>query len=132
MALFVAAVTSGCADQSAMRLTADTIKLRASTAPIYGSAEPERRIMRMAADETIKAGYDKFQIVAGGSTSLHRNVLGQTGGYAQVTPTQATYVGPQTVAAPRFENEVIIKMFKAGDPAGANAIEARSLLAQKE
>ena len=54
---------SACAEQSAMRVANDTVHLNVSTAPIYGALEPQRRAMLMAAEETVKAGFDKFIIV---------------------------------------------------------------------
>jgi hypothetical protein len=36
--------------------------------------------------------------------------------------------GPQTIRNNRYQTEVYIKMFKAGDPQGANAVDARALL----
>ena len=119
----------GCAEQSAMRLAADTVRINVSTAPVYGALEPERRAMLMAAEETVKNGYDKF-IIANGASNFNQNVLGQPAGQASGSLTQGfTATGPQTIAMPRFQTEIIVKMFKADDPAGANAIEARPILA---
>ena len=138
-------VGGGCAEQSAMRLAQDTVRINVSTAPIYGALEPQRRAITMAADETIKNGYDKFLIVNGADT-FKPNVIGETAAMYQSTSqvsvtgstdsfvgqgsSQATYAGPQKIAMPRFESVIVVKMFKKDDPAGANAVDAREIKAQ--
>jgi hypothetical protein len=130
--IFFAAVAAGllavgCAEQTAMRLAHDTIRVNVSTAPVYGALEPERRAMLLAAEETVKAGFDKF-IIVNGTSGFNRNVIGQTGGYASWNSSGGTAVGPQTMAMPRFQAELIIKMFRADDPQGKNAVDAREIL----
>jgi hypothetical protein len=126
--LLLALLVAGCAEQSAMRLAADTVRINVSTAPVYGALEPERRAMVMAAQETVKSGYDKFLIIDGGS-SFNQNVIGQTGGYATGSLTRGfTAVGPQPVAMPRFQTALTIKMFKASDPQAQNAVDAHEIL----
>lgn len=132
IALSLAALLgAGCAEQSAMRLANDTVRVNVSTAPIYGALEPERRAMVMAAEETLKNGYDKF-LVVDGQSAYHSNVLGVTGGQAHGTYARGygSYhaTGPSTIAMPRFQTAVTIKMFREGDPAGANAISAREVM----
>ena len=122
-----AGLIAGCAEQTAMRLAQDTLRVNVSTAPIYGALEPERRAMQLAAEETVKAGFDKF-IIVNGASGFNRNVVGHTAGYASGSSTGFTAVGPQTVAMPRFQTEMIVKMFKAGDPLGNNAVDAREIL----
>ena len=136
---------SACAEQSAMRLAQDTVRINVSTAPIYGALEPQRRAMRMAADETLKSGYDKFMIVDGNNSfapdvightpaqyqsSSHGTITGSTNNFAGHASSQATYVGPRQVAMPRFESGIAVKMFKRDDPAAANAVDAREIVAQ--
>jgi hypothetical protein len=140
--LFSTFVMSACAEQSAMRLSQDMVRINVSTAPIYGALEAQKRAYRLAADETVKLGYDKFLIVDGSDT-FKQNVLGQSAGYYQSTgqativggvgqaTSQATYVGPQTIAMPRYESAILVKMFRNGDPASENAIDARQIVAQK-
>lgn len=127
MVIALVATIAGCAEQTAMRLAHDTVRVNVSTAPVYGALEPERRAMLLAAEETVKAGFDKFVIVNGNS-GFHRNTLGTTGGYASWNQYGGTAVGPQTVGMPRFQTELVIKMFKADDPAGKNAVDAREIL----
>jgi hypothetical protein len=127
MVLGLTAAIAGCAEQTAMRLAHDTVRVNISTAPIYGALEPERRAMLLAAEETVKAGFDKFLIVNGAS-GFQRNTLGTTGGSASWNQYGGTYTGPQTIGMPRFTTELVIKMFKGDDPAGRNAVDAREIL----
>lgn len=143
--VMVALAVTACAEQSAMRIAADTVRIHVSTAPIYGSLEPERRVMRMAAEETIKSGFDRFLIV-GGASDFKPNVIGYTpsqyqstgsatvtgapGGMVGSATSQSSYTGPRPVAMPRFESTVVIKMFKFNDPAGANGLDARAIIKQ--
>src|SRR5262245_1980955 len=126
-ATVAACLLAGCAEQSAMRLAHDTIRVNVSTAPVYGALEPERRAVLLAAEETVKAGFDKFFIVNGAS-GFNRNVISQTAGSASWGPGGGTITGPQTVGMPRFQTQILIKMFRAGDPQGNNAVDARELL----
>ena len=136
--LYLGLAVAGCAEQSAMRLANDTVQLHVSTAPIYGSLEPQRRVMTMAAQETLKAGFDKF-LIGGGQNTFKPNVLGYTAATAQSSAVvgpdgggaQSSYVGPQPVAMPRFESDVVVKMFKASDPAGVNAVDARQIVGKR-
>jgi hypothetical protein len=125
--ILLAAALASCAEQTAMRLAHDTVRVNVSTAPIYGALEPERRAMLLAAEETVKAGFDRF-IITNGQSGFQRNTLGTTGGYASWNQYGGTAVGPQTVGMPRFQTEVIIKMFKTGDPLAKNAVDAREIM----
>lgn len=130
---------SGCAEQAAMRLAQDTVKIRVSTAPIYGQLEPMRRALRIAAEETVKAGFDKFTI-EGEKNLSKQKMLSHTAGQAPSTSSamvssgygtadaQSGYIGPQTIGMPRFQSDIVVKMFKAEDPLGANAINAQQVL----
>jgi hypothetical protein len=124
-----------------MRVANDTVRINVSTAPVYGALEPQRRAMLMAAQETLKNGFDKFMIVEGQS-GFNRNVIGYSPGYAHGMSTasingssgqatsQFSAVGPAPVAMPRFEAGITVKMFKADDPGAKNAVDARSVLAE--
>ena len=67
---FAGFLAGGCAEQSALRRVNDIARTNFSTAPVYGSLEAERGAMILAAQETIKDGFDKF-IIVDGSTGFH-------------------------------------------------------------
>jgi hypothetical protein len=118
----------GCAEQSAMRLANDTVRINVSTAPIYGTLEPERRAMLLAAQETVKSGYDRF-IIVDGTSGFRSNTLGEIPAHAQGSLTEGfTARGPQTIRMNRYETAIMVKMFKADDPAAVNAVDAHQVL----
>jgi hypothetical protein len=98
-AALAAVVLAACAEQTAMRLAQDTLRINVSTAPVYGALEPERRAMVMAAEETVKAGYDRFLIINGGS-SFKQNTIGTMAGQASWNQYGGSYTGPQTMGMP--------------------------------
>ena len=89
--------------------------------------------------ETIRRGYDRFVILSGAGQSEAR-VLGYTPTTAYTTATgygnTATAIGSSTttvtggvpIVAHAHGEDLIVKMFKQGDPAGANALDARQQL----
>jgi hypothetical protein len=118
-----------------MKLANNIVRINISTAPIYGALEPERRAMTMAAQETLKNGYDRF-IVVTGQSDYRPNVIGQTPGYASGSwgPYGGGFTahGPSTIAMPRFQTEMTIRMFHDGEAGAGNSIDARSVLRQGE
>ena len=130
-AVVFALLVFGCAEQSALRLAADTVRINVSTAPIYGTLEPERRAMLLAAQETVKNGYDKF-IILNGQSGFRSDYLGEIPGHASGSygPYGGSFsaTGPQAIRMNRYQTEVIIKMFKADDPQARNAVDAREVL----
>ena len=71
--------------------------------------------MLLAAEETLKSGFDKFLIVDGQS-QFKRNIIANNPGYISAMPGQLTAVGPSQTAMPRYESAILIKMFKSDDP----------------
>ena len=67
-------------------------------------------MMQRAGVETIRRGYDKYVLLDHGTGSVITGV----NQYGQVSRAG--------------KGSVIVKMFKEGDPAGANALSARGLL----
>jgi len=130
---------AACAEQSAMRLNANTVRVNVSTAPIYGALEPERRAMRVAAEETIRHGYDSF-IILDGRSDYRRNVIGHIPASASGSYFGNAYGGQghfsargaQTIAMPRFETAVTIRMYRSGEPGSESATTARSVLKSAE
>lgn len=131
LAAVAALSLTACAEQSAMRLDNNTVRVRTSTAPIYGAVESEKRAMTLAAQETLRAGFDRFIIVSGGS-EFRQNTLAVLPGQASGSFNQYgggfQATGPRPIAMNRFETGLVIKMFHDGEPAGANAISAREIL----
>lgn len=134
IAVFLIALT-GCANQHVMKMSDNIARIKTSTAPIYGPVEPEKRAFWLAANETVRSGYDKF-IILRGQSQFKQNVIGQVPGHVQGSwDNNGGYVqgyGSRTISAPRNETEIVIKMFRAGDPEGRNALDAHAIIKREK
>jgi len=143
LAVAVAVALCGCARSATMQLSADTIQLVTSAAPVCGRTGAQNVAARRAAIETINRGFDKFMIVGGaaennvrvvGHTPVQTHTVGTATatGYGNVVTASGysttTYSGGQPIVAGSHDQGLIVKMFKDGDPKGANAISARGTL----
>lgn len=142
----VALVVCGCASSSTMPLSADTVRIITSAAPVCGPTGAQNVAHRRAAIETINRGFDSFLIV-GGQYQNNVGVVGYTPVQAHTTGTataigdgnivtahgQSTtsYSGGQPIIAGSHDQGLIVRMFREGDPACANAIPARAQLGPK-
>lgn len=146
LAVAVLATLCGCAKSATMPLSIDTMRITTTAAPACGATGAQNVAFRRAAIETINHGYDKF-IVVGGDAENHVGVVGYTPVTAQTTGTATavgygnmataqgqsttTYSGGQPIIGGTHDQGLIVKMFKDGDPAGANALSAREQLGPK-
>jgi hypothetical protein len=132
--LLLTLVITGCARSSAIPLAADTVQISSHAAPVCGADGAALVASRTAAVETLRRGFDKYLILG----SQAQNSVGVVG----YTPTTAytTYgngyantqlQGGQPIIAGSHDHGLIVKMFKNGDAAGANAIDARATLGPK-
>ena len=144
--VIVGSMISGCAKSSTIPLANDTLQITATAARACGRAGAQEVAVRRAAIETIQRGYDKFLVVGG---SYHDNlyVAGYTPIQANTSSTASasrfgntvygsgnsttTVSGGQPVIAGNHDQGLIVKLFKDGDPAGANAVSARQTLGPK-
>jgi len=138
-----ACALAGCARSSAIPLAQDTVQITASAAPVCGAAGAQSVAAKQAAVETIRRGYDKF-IIAGAQYQNSVRVVGHTpvvahtdgygtitggGGFASInTNSTTTFSGGQPIVGGSHDQGLIVKMFRDGDPAGANAVPARETL----
>lgn len=114
-------VVASCTNTSTTRLSQNMVRIDASAAPACGRAGADKLVARMAAVETLRAGYDRYQIAAMDS----RNNI-QTVGATLNTIGTTTTVSP--ILAGTRDANVVVVMFRSGDPAARNAIDARSAL----
>ena len=142
-AVGAAALLCACANSAVMPLSADTFQLLSSAAPVCGPTGAQNVAVRRAAIETINRGYDKFVIMDAASRNNvrvvgHTPVQAHTVGTATATgygnmatvhgQATTTYTGGYPIVAGSHDQGLLVKMFKDGDPAGANAISARGTL----
>jgi len=141
--LLGAGALAGCTHTSVMPLAGDTLEITSSAAPICGAAGAQSVAVRRAAIETISHGYDRF-IVVNAAAQNNVGVIGYTplqattngtanvygnGNFATGYGQSNTYVtGGQPIIGGHHDQALVIKMFKDGDPAGANAVSARQTL----
>jgi hypothetical protein len=141
-----ALLIAGCARSSTVPLSADTIQITSSAAPACGRTGAQSVASRRAAIETLNRGFDKFAIVGGeyqnnvgvvGHTPVYANTYGTAQATARGNMVYAsgqsttTYSGGRPIIAGSHDQGVTVKMFKADDPAGANAVDARGQLGPK-
>lgn len=141
-------ILASCARASVMPIAADTIQITASAAPICGAAGAQSVAVHRAAVETIRHGYDRFVVVgAEAQNNVHVAMMPatQANTYSSGTVTAmpysntATYQGNSTttysgggpIVFGSHDQAVVIKMFRDSDPAGSNAISARTTLGPK-
>ena len=83
--------------------------------------------MLLAVQETVKAGYDKF-IIVDGASGFRSEKLGEFPAQASGDAYSFRATGPQEIRRNRYETALTIKMFRAGDPMAANAVDAQQVL----
>ena len=119
LSILAAAALAGCASSAAVPLSADTVQITASAAPICGGTGAANVASKAAASETLRRGFDKYVIV--GSQAQNNvstaYVWNQYGG------------GP--VVSGSHDHGLLVKMFRDGDTNGANALSARDVLGPK-
>lgn len=110
MAWALAATVGGCAETSTIPLAQDTVQITARAERFCGAAGAEKLALKQAAVETIRRGYDRFIVIN-----------------AQASE---SYAGVMASGQPRIalNQGLVIKMFKDGNPQGANALPARDTL----
>jgi Protein of unknown function (DUF3987) len=139
--LMLAAV--GCARSSSMPLSQDTVQITSSAALACGKTGAQKVAYQRAAVETIRRGYDRFVIIGGDAQSDIR-VVGYTPTTASTTGSAAgtrygntatiygssntVVTGGQPIYGGSHGQGLLVKMFRDGDPAGANALSARETL----
>jgi hypothetical protein len=91
--ILVPVLLTGCTVDAVVDATsADLVAVNGPAGPVvYSRLDPSRRTMVLAAEETVKAGFDRFLILDDQAGS----------------------------------DSTIIRMFRASDPAGKGAIDAR-------
>jgi hypothetical protein len=133
MAMFLV----GCARSETIRVSADSAIVQTSAAPVCGAQGAAKVAQQQAAIETLKAGFDRYVIVGAESANNIRTTVlpgtAQTSGSLTYgngfgTYRETTTYTPTLVSRGTHDQALAIRMFKDGDPAGANAIPARDIL----
>ena len=142
-AVIACVLLSACAKSSVIPLSADTFQITAGAAPICGQVGAQNVAAKQAAAETIRRGYDKFVITnaayqndvhVAGYTPVVANTTGSYSGTVHGNKVDmdgqstTTVSGGDPIVMGSHNQALVVKMFKASDPSGANAVDARSSL----
>lgn len=129
---------SACAQTQAIRMSDDVMLVHTSAAPACGVQGSMRVAQKMAAVETLRAGYDRYIILgANAQNNVHAETLPGTtyyNGTAYSYGNMATYSGSShyqpgpTIFSGSNDTAFQIKMFKKGQKGYSKAISARSIL----
>lgn len=131
-------IVTGCAQTDTMRVSANEIIVNTSAAPICGGAGAARVAQKMAAIETIRAGYDRY-IILNASRSNDVRVIQTPGQYhtmGTISPrgsfnATTTYSPGPTFVAGGHDQSIAVRMFKNGQTGAAGALSARDMLGPK-
>ena len=119
----VALTLAGCANTSITRLAQNMVRIDVSAAPACGRSGAVSVVSKTAAIETLRYGYDKY-VIAGSGTENNIGVYGTNYGYNYATG--GIYATP--VIAGTHDANMTVVMFTRDDPAGAQALDARTAL----
>ena len=140
---FAALLLTGCASASVMNLDANTVQVSAGAAPACGASGAQQFAVKTAAYETLKRGFDKY-IIMGAQATAHDRLAGFTPTYANTSGSgtysyygntgyyngtaNTTITGGEPIVMTEHGQNLVVKMFRANDPAAANAVDAKTAL----
>jgi hypothetical protein len=134
---------AGCASANVIDLDANTVQVSAGAAPACGAKGAQQFAVKTAAYETLKRGFDRYVIVGAQASSSDRvagytplqaqtysngrlNTYGNTGYYSGTANT--TITGGQPIVVTDHGQDLVVRMFREGDPGSENAIDAKTAL----
>lgn len=133
-AMALALVLGACARGQAVRTSANTMIVQTSAAAVCGGQGALAASQRLAAIETIRAGYDRY-IITGGEAQNNVRVTQMPGTYNtegtygrgsyQAT---TTYQPGPTIVSGSHDQGLAIVMFHDGEPGAQQAVGAREVL----
>lgn len=112
-ALAMGAFLAGCAAVSTIPLSQNSFQITTKASPECSAEQTQKIAFKRAAAETIKKGYDNFQI---------------SGSEFRPEQTVNLWNGSMSTLA---NQSLTVTMYKTGDPAGSNALSAREILGAK-
>lgn len=134
-------VLTGCAGSSVTQVSRNQAIISTNAAPVCGTRGAMSVANQMAAVATLRAGYERYIIVAANAENNTR-VFSTGPTYATTTGTFNTYGnttygsmntmygGQQTFVGGSNDASVGVVMFNAGEPGYENALDARTALGE--
>lgn len=141
LAVALCAAATGCVQSNAMRVSQNETIIQTSAAPICGGVGAARAAQKLAAVETIKAGYDRYVIVSAASANNVRTTqmpgsyqtygtINSYGNYGTVNAT-TTYTPGPIIHSGTHDQSIGVRMFREGEPGAGQALSARETLGPK-
>src|SRR5262245_63585849 len=125
---------AGCAGGEAVRTSANTMVIQTTAAPVCRGTGALRVAQKLAAIETIRAGYDRY-IITGGQAQNNVSMSEIPGSYNTVGTynrgfyqATTTYQPGPTIVSGSHDQGLAIVMFREGDPGAQQAVSARAAL----
>lgn len=141
VAVVMAGLVSACVSAGTTRVSKNSIIVDAGAAPICGSAGAAKAAERMAAIETIRAGYERYVIVgsqAENNVSVSRgpgsfNTTGTmwTNGNYGTYASSTTYTPGPTIVSGSHDRSLGVVMLNRGDAGFEQGLDAREMLGPK-
>ncbi|MBO3760353.1 hypothetical protein [Ciceribacter sp. L1K22] len=129
---------ASCAQSDTMRTSSNEMVVSTRAAPICGGMGAAKVAQRVAAIETLKAGYDRYVILGADRYNDVRtvqmpgqyNTFGTATTYGGMTSINATttYTPGPTFVAGGHHQSLRVRMFREGEPGANNALSARAAL----
>lgn len=141
LAVALCAAVAGCVQSNSMRVSQNETIIQTSAAPICGGVGAARAAQKLAAVETIKAGYDRYIIVSAASANNVRTTqmpgsyqtygtINSYGNYGTVNAT-TTYTPGPIIHSGTHDQSIGVRMFREGEPGAGQALSARETLGPK-
>ena len=137
--VWAALLLAGCASSSVTPVSKNEFILNTSAAPVCGQSGAAKVAAKMAAVETIRAGYDGF-VIKGAQSSDNVRVVqtAPTGAYTTSTyngvgntvygSSNTTFTGGGPLVLGDHSRDLAVRMFRANERGFANAVNARDFL----
>lgn len=110
----IAVALGACASVSTIPLSKNSFQLTTKATPECSAEQTRNIAFKRAAAETIKQGYDSFVVTDAKQQPLLYSDYMLTGGVSQIS-----------------NQSLSVTMYREGDPAGADALSARTVLGPK-
>ncbi|MFU1477406.1 hypothetical protein ACM25N_06745 [Roseovarius sp. C7] len=139
--LVMCVLLAGCAETSVTPISKNSFLLDVSAEPVCGSTGASKVAGKMAAVETLRAGYDGFLIQGAGMQNNTQVIqTGPTGAYTTSTYTgygntmtghsSTTYTGGGPMILGSYDQRLVVRMIKRNEPLFKQAVDARRYLGE--
>lgn len=133
------AMLAGCVESSVTQVSRNQFIVSTSAAPVCGGTGAQKVAAQMAAIETIRKGFERYQIIGGGSQNntgvmttgpTYANTYGTFNSFGNTTYGSGTtyFGGQQTIVYGTHDASFAVMAFNKGDRGYEDAIDAKRTL----